>query len=171
MLGLGNSLATTPVIGGPLQMSISIVAPVQLYDSQSVRVLMAVSTTDPLGTLQGFSGESAGDKLGGTYSLKVDRYDDTIANGGSIQATKTLTVYAYRINAIPAFYSYLSDDNHANIAMTNFNAEGSALLDLQDLDGTDITTSGSHLYVFTLTVSGSGYLDAVKSSSEITIDT
>jgi len=171
MLGIGSAITSTSVVGGSLSMAIQSFTADQTPDSQSVQVMLAVATTDNLATLQGFAAANTGGKLGGTYSLKIDRYDDLIASGGTVQATKTLTVFAYRNTNLPFFYSFLSDDDSANIGMNNFNAEGSALLNLQDLDGTDITTSGSHLYVFTLTVSGAGYLDAVKSSSEITIDT
>lgn len=171
MLGLGNAITSTSVVGGPLQMVINSVLPLELPDSQYVRLTMTASSSDPISTLQGFDGASQGDQLGGTYSLKIDRYDDLIANGGSIQATKTLTVFAYRQTAFPTNYSFLSDDDSPSIFVANFNASGAALLNLQDLDGTDITASGDHLYVFTVTVSGSGYLDAVKSSLEVTITT
>jgi len=171
MLGLGNAITSTSVVGGPLSMSILELTADQLSDSQSVQVRLAVAGADNLATLQGFAAANQGGKLGGTYSLKIDRYDALIASGGTVQATKTLTVFAYRNTNFPYFYSFLSDDDSANIGMNNFSAEGSALLNFQDLDGTDITAQGSHLYVFTLTISGAGYLDAVKSSSEITIDT
>ena len=176
MLGLGNSLTTTSVIGGPLPMAISLMYANDSPDSEKVEMGIVVSSTDPLFSLQGISSASAGDKLGGTYSLKIERYTDLIANGGTVAATATATVFAYKFQAGEVFsLSYISDDDSSNIDLDNFDEEGSALINIKSFGSTDLTGGASDgvnlLYVFTLTVSGSGFLDVVKATSELTITT
>jgi len=183
MLGLGNSLTSTSVIGGPLPMAISQMYATDSPDSEKIALGIVVSSTDPLVTLQGISSASEGDKLSGTYSLKIERYTDLIANGGSVAATATATVFAYRFSfnesivgtGVNQALSYISDDDESNIDLDNFLQEGSALINIKSFGGTDLTGGASDgvnlLYVFTLTVSGAGYLDAVKATSEVTITT
>ena len=93
MLGLGNAITSTSVVGGPLPISITSLSVDDTPDSESVVVGILYLASDPLSTLQGFSSASVGDQLGGTYSLKIERYTDLIANGGTVAATATATVF------------------------------------------------------------------------------
>jgi len=176
MLGLGNAITSTSVVGGgALPMSITTLSVDDTPDSESTVVGILYDATDPLGTLQGFSSASEGDQLGGTYSLKIERYTDLIANGGTVAATATATVFSYRWLGGPNNAAYISSQDSSNIAITNFQESGSALFNLKNFGGVDLTGGAADgvilLYVFTLTVSGDGFLDAVKATSEVSIPT
>jgi len=99
---------------------------------------------------------SIGAKIGGQFSLKVDR----INSGGSVFATSTFDVYGYKYTNSVAQLSYIvfsEVDSPSGLASSTFLSEGSSLI---DWDAKNVTVSGqSNLYNITLTVSGSGYLD------------
>ena len=139
-------------------------------DDENVQVV-AGFTSQAMDDLLGFDGDnnSEGDKQGGTITLTVSRLDGSGDVVGG--ATSSGTVHAYRVGGIAGHVPYglvfISDDDSSNIATSNFNQDGSALLNLSTFGGTDITGSDtSSNYRFTLTVTGSGYtLESIVSSN------
>lgn len=139
-------------------------------DDENVQVI-AGFTSQAMDDLLGFDGDnnSEGDKQGGTLTLTVSRLDGSGDVVGG--ATSSGTVHAYRAGGIAGHVPYglvfISDDDSSNIDTSNFDQDGSALLNLSTFGGTDITGSDpASNYRFTLTVTGSGYtLESIVSSN------
>lgn len=139
-------------------------------DDENVQII-AGFTSQAMDDLLGFDGDnnSEGDKQGGTFTLTVSRLDGSGDVVGG--ATSSGTVHAYRSGGIAGHVPYglvfISDDDSSNIANSNFDQDGSALLNLSTFGGTDITGSeDASNYRFTLTVTGSGYtLESIVSAN------
>tara|TARA_R100000458_G_C8238489_1_gene218160 strand:+ start:205 stop:744 length:540 start_codon:yes stop_codon:yes gene_type:complete len=177
MLGLGNTLtASTPAEGLITLSSFLILTVQEAHDDENV-IVSARFTDQTLDDLMGYDGanNSAGDQQGGTYTLEVSRLDGSDNPIAGTGGTSSGTVYAYRANGNAGHSPglvYISAQNEAGgIAVSNFEAEGSALIDLSTFGGDDITgTSDSSNYRFTLTATGSGYTSAQTVSSNVGID-
>jgi len=174
MLGLGQSLTQESVTEGIITLGgFTSIGAGDLPDDENVQ-LLALFTSQAMDDLLGFDGDnnSSGDKQGGTYTLTVSRLDGSGDVVGG--ATSSGTVYAYRAVGTSGHAPgacFFSTTNSSNVATSNWNSEGSALIDLSTFGGTDITGSDSSSnYRFTLTVTGSGYTLESIVSSDIALD-
>ena len=178
MLGLGNTVLHSSVAPPP-QVTIDDTTIVPFSTYEYMFMVFQYLGNDFPDTLAFFNTSdanhaNAGDQQEGSISLKIERYDDLIANGGTVQATTVGDLYGY----IPTGYIsqnnvvvYLSDDNSSNIAASNWSANsGSALINLSTFGDSTVTASGNNHYAFTFTLSKSGYEDKVISVSDITIN-
>jgi hypothetical protein len=168
MLGLGNTLTASDPVEGIIQLgdfgSFSFSGK---FDDENVQIYATTSDSAML-SLLGYAAASSGDKLGGTFSLTVTRLD---SSGNAVAgAATTGTVHAYKF-ASNLFF--LTNQDSSNINLANFNAEGSALLDLTSFgDVTDITNNSETFstYNVTLTVTGAGHTTASVSVGPVTIN-
>lgn len=174
MLGLGQSLTHEVVTEGLISLGgfTSLVID-DANDDENVQVSFTF-TDQTMDDLLGYDGakNSEGDKQGGTYTLTVSRLDGSGNVVGG--ATSSGTVYAYRAVGTSGHSPgacFFSTTNSSNVATSNWNAEGSALIDLSSFGGSDITGSDtSSNYRFTATVTGSGYTLASLVSSNTALD-
>ena len=175
MLGLGNTLTAPTSLDDALQSLNDGVALLSITDNgdEDVNINLVFNrTTSAIDDLLSPSSPSAGDQITGvSLTLKVERYDNEIANGGTVQAQATEDVFAYFNGATGAFNAYfLSPVNSpSGLSISTFQTGGSSRFNLASFNSTDLTASDENLYVFTLTAQKSGYQDFVLVSSEITI--
>lgn len=174
MLGLGNTLTASATLDAIIAMTAT-GATFTITDEgdEDVNITMLYNTTGSnLQNLLSPSSPSAGDQMTGvSLTLKVERYDDTIANGGTVQVSATEDIFFYFNGSLFTFNAYYLSpvNNPSGVAENTFQIGGSSRFNLASFNSTDLTASGENLYVFTLTASASGYQDFVLVSSEITI--
>ena len=174
MLGLGNTLTASTTLDAIIAMTATS-GSFNFSDNgdEDVNITFLFNTTGSnLQNLLSPSSPSAGDQITGvSLTLKVDRYDNEIANGGTVQASATEDIYFYFNGSLFTFNAYYLSpvNNPSGLADSTFQIGGSSRFNLASFNSTDLTASGENLYVFTLTASASGYQDFVLVSSEITI--
>lgn len=178
MLGLGNTVLQSSPSDDSLPILGQAVDGFTFLDDwttvSSVRVQAECLNSSTFAGLNNITALSTYAKLTGTtFSLKAERWSDTEANGGSVLASGTITVFAHKKTTASLKTDYYvgidSSDPIGPSALTQ--NTGSTLIDFTDLNGTDITTTGAALYRITLTVSASGYQDFVAASDFVTLST
>tara|TARA_R100001440_G_scaffold15358_1_gene26131 strand:+ start:142 stop:657 length:516 start_codon:yes stop_codon:yes gene_type:complete len=153
-LGLGSTFTSSSltesiiILGGFSQIQVT-----DEPDDENVK-MSARSSDSATVNLLGISSASSGDQLGGDFTLTVKRVDNSFTPIAG--ATSTGTVHAYKASSNGFF---ISDDDSSNIALSNFNEGGSALIDLTSFGGTDITDASATtaLYTFELALTGAGH--------------
>lgn len=173
MLGLGKTLINSSFVQGIITiLGFDTVTISDLNDDENVKIYIDF-TDDALDSLTGIHTDNIniGDQQDGTFTLEVSRLD---TSGNPVAgATSSGTVYAYRETVIIGSNGriLLSDDNSSNIAATNWDPEGSALINLSTFGGVDITSSQtSSNYRFSITVTGDGYTTYTFVSDPIALD-
>ncbi|MCW3977609.1 MAG: hypothetical protein NWE77_06725 [Candidatus Bathyarchaeota archaeon] len=176
MLGLGSTLVNDSFVGGLIPITAT-AGSLYIDENDDDNVLVQIVYNIIGSNLQNLlspSSPSIGNRLTGvSWSLKVERYDDYIIDGGTVQAQASAEVFFY-FNASPApFVGYFISTVEASpsLAPSTFQSGGSSRIDLSSYGSpaTDLTASGTNLYVFTLTGQKDGYEDFVVSTDEISI--
>jgi len=174
MLGLGNTLTASTALDELLVITANS-ASLTITDEgdEDVNITFLFDTAGS--TMDGLlspSPPSQGDQVTGvSFTLKVERYDDQIASGGTVQAQATEDIFFYFNASLLTLKAYfLSPVNSASgLAASTFQVGGSSRFNLASFNSTDLTASDENLYVFTLTAQKSDYQDFVIVSTEITI--
>tara|TARA_R100000278_G_scaffold51202_1_gene43394 strand:- start:2239 stop:2775 length:537 start_codon:yes stop_codon:yes gene_type:complete len=175
MLGLGNTVITSPAISGLTVGQVgNAYLTVNETSDEDVYVAFTIDVTSTnIDNVLTPDTASVGARITGvSFTLKVERYNDTIANGGTVQAQATDDVFLYFNAALASFRAYYTSHvEDTSLTQESFGEQGSSRYDLSSFgdSSTDLTASGTNHYVFTLTGQANGYTDWVVATSEISI--